>query len=47
VLDHIPPFALDRALVASRLTSLDGAGLVAEAIRRMHAGGSLVELLEA
>jgi ribose-phosphate pyrophosphokinase len=46
VLDHIPPFALDRELVAARLTVLDGAGLVAEAIRRMHQGGSLVELLE-
>lgn len=47
VLDHIPSFALDRQLVDARLTVLDGAGLVAEAIRRMHEGGSLVELLDA
>jgi len=47
VLDHIPPFALDRQLVDARLTVLDGAGLVAEVIRRMHDGGSLVELLDA
>lgn len=46
VLDHIPPFALDRSLVDAKLSLLDGAGLVAEAIRRMHSGGSLVELLE-
>jgi ribose-phosphate pyrophosphokinase len=47
VLDHIPPVALDPALAAARLTVLDGAALVAEAIRRMHDGGSLVELLDA
>jgi ribose-phosphate pyrophosphokinase len=47
VLDHIPPFALERALVEGKLCVLEAAGLVAEAIRRMHEGGSLVELLEA
>jgi ribose-phosphate pyrophosphokinase len=46
VLDHIPPFAVDAALVEAKLTFLDGAGLVAEAVRRMNTGGSLVELLE-
>jgi ribose-phosphate pyrophosphokinase len=46
VLDHIPPSALDPALVESKLVVLDASGLVAEAIRRLHAGGSLVELLE-
>jgi ribose-phosphate pyrophosphokinase len=46
VLDHIPPSVLDPALVAAKLSLLDGAGLVAEAIRRMHENGSLVELLE-
>jgi len=46
VLDHIPPFALERALVDAKLSLLDAAGLVAEAIRRLHAGGSLVELLK-
>src|SRR5688572_6288673 len=45
VLDHIPPLALERELVESKLVLLDAAGLVAEAIRRIHAGGSLVELL--
>jgi ribose-phosphate pyrophosphokinase len=47
VLDHVPPFALDRALVETKLTLLEASGLVAEAIRRLHEGGSLVELCEA
>jgi ribose-phosphate pyrophosphokinase len=46
VLDHIPPFALDQALVGEKVTLLAASGLVAEAIRRLHEGGSLVELLE-
>lgn len=46
VLDHIPPFAIDQALVDAKLTVLGGSGLVAEAIRCMHEGRSLVELLE-
>lgn len=46
VLDHIPPIPLERSLVEARLTLLDAASLVAESIRRMHGGGSLVELLE-
>jgi ribose-phosphate pyrophosphokinase len=46
VLDHIPPFALDQALAESKLTLLGASGLLAEAIRRMHEGRSLVELLE-
>ncbi|HBZ71817.1 MAG TPA: ribose-phosphate pyrophosphokinase [Deltaproteobacteria bacterium] len=46
VLDHIPPFALERSLLDSKLNVLDASGLVAEAIRRMHDGGSLVQLLE-
>jgi ribose-phosphate pyrophosphokinase len=46
VLDHIPPFALEPALIDSKLNLLDVSGLVAEAIRRMHEGGSLVQLLE-
>jgi len=45
VLDHIPPFALERSLVDAKLDVLDASGFVAEAIRRMHEGGSLVELL--
>lgn len=45
VTDSVPPFRLDDAARA-KLTVLDAAALFAEAIRRMHAGGSLVELLE-
>jgi ribose-phosphate pyrophosphokinase len=44
VLDHIPPSVLDPALVARKLVVLEGSALVAEAIRRMHEGGSLTEL---
>jgi ribose-phosphate pyrophosphokinase len=47
VLDHLPPFALDRALVEEKLTALEASAFVAEAIRRMHAGGSLTELCQA
>jgi ribose-phosphate pyrophosphokinase len=46
VLDHIPPVAIDRSLVEAKLEVLEASGLVAEAIRRMHTGGSLVDLLE-
>jgi ribose-phosphate pyrophosphokinase len=45
VTDSIPPFRLDPALVARKLVVLSVAGLFAEAIRRLHSGGSLVELL--
>lgn len=45
VTDSIPPFRLDTALVAQKLVVLSAAGLFAEAIRRLHSGGSLVELL--
>jgi len=45
VTDTIPPFRLDPALVARKLVVLSVAGLFAEAIRRLHSGGSLVELL--
>lgn len=45
VTDSIPPFRLDPQLVARKLTVVSTAGLFAEAIRRMHDGGSLVELL--
>jgi ribose-phosphate pyrophosphokinase len=36
VLDHIPPFALDPAIVESKLVVLDGAKLVAHSIRHQH-----------
>lgn len=46
ILDHISPDALDPRLVADKVWILDGSGLVADAIRRMHEGGSIVELLD-
>ena len=46
VTDSIPPFRLDQDLVRNNLTVLSAVPLFAEAIRRIHAGGSLVELLE-
>jgi ribose-phosphate pyrophosphokinase len=45
VTDTVPPFRLDAALRESRLEVLSSAGLFAQAIRRMHDGGSLVDLL--
>jgi len=45
VTDTVPPFRLPSELVEARLTVLDAAPLFAEAIRRIHAGGSLVELM--
>ena len=45
VTDTIPPSRLDPALVKQKLVVLSVAGLFAEAIRRIHEGGSLVELL--
>jgi len=46
ITDTVPPFRLDPDLVKRKVTVLDAAGLCAEAIRRLHEGGSLVELLE-
>jgi len=46
VLDHIPPVALEGTPAAEKLEVVDGAGLVGEAVRRLHEGGSLVELME-
>jgi ribose-phosphate pyrophosphokinase len=43
VTDTVPPFRLDAAARA-KLRIISVAPLFAEAIRRMHAGGSLVEL---
>lgn len=47
VLNHVPPFDLDRDVAAAKVTQLDVSPLVAEAIRRMHENDSLVDLLEA
>lgn len=46
IANTIPPFRLDPDLVAAKLVVLDAAPLFAEAIRCIHQGGSLVELLE-
>ncbi len=46
VTDTIPPFRLDTKIVHEQLVVLNAAILFAEAIKRIHAGGSLVELLE-
>lgn len=45
VVDTVPPFRITSAAVRQKLTVLDGAGLIAEAISRIHSGGSLVDLL--
>jgi len=45
VTDTVPPFRLEGTPAAANLTVLSVAGLFGEAIRRLHAGGSLVELL--
>lgn len=47
VTDTVPPFRLDAELVRKKVTVLETAPLFAEAIRRIHQGGSLVELLAA
>jgi len=46
VMNTIPPFRLDSNLIHRKLTILDASALFAEAIRRIHSGGSIVELLE-
>lgn len=46
VTNTMPPFRLDRALVASKVQVLDVAPLIADAVGRIHDGGSLVELVE-
>jgi ribose-phosphate pyrophosphokinase len=45
ITDTIPPFRLDPDLARTKLVVLDAAKLFAEAIRRIHSGGSIVELL--
>lgn len=45
VTDTITPFRLDPSLVKKKLVVLSAAQLFAEAIKRIHAGGSLVDLL--
>lgn len=44
--NSVPPFRLGRDRLPDQLVVLDVAPLFAEAIRRIHTGGSIVELLE-
>jgi ribose-phosphate pyrophosphokinase len=46
VTNTIPPFRLQSDLVRRKLTVLDASALFAEAIRRIHEGESIVELIE-
>lgn len=46
VTDTVPPFRLDAGVVGSKVLVLDSAPFLAEAIRRIHAGDSLVALTE-
>jgi ribose-phosphate pyrophosphokinase len=46
VIDTVPPFRLPDDAIDRRMTILPSAPLVAEAIRRIDEGGSLVELLQ-
>ena len=46
ITDTLPPFRLRADLVREKLVVLDGAALFATAIKRLHDGGSLVELLQ-
>ena len=45
VTDTIPPFRLEETPVHNKLEVLSTVGLFAEAIQRMHSGGSLVDLM--
>ena len=46
ITDTVPPFRLDPAVARDRLVVIEVAPLLAAAIKRLHAGGSLVELLK-
>lgn len=46
VTNSVPPFRVDPARVAEKVTVLDVAPLLASAIERLHDDGSLVELLD-
>ena len=46
VTNTIPPFRLNPDVVRNKIVVLDATPLIAEAIRRMHSDGSIVELLE-
>jgi ribose-phosphate pyrophosphokinase len=46
VTDTIPPFRLSETLLSTKVRLLDVAPLLAEAIRRLHEGGSIIDLVE-
>jgi ribose-phosphate pyrophosphokinase len=46
ITDTIPPFRLDPKVASEKIRVLDATALFAEAIERIHGGGSIVELLE-
>jgi ribose-phosphate pyrophosphokinase len=46
VTNTIPPFRLNPDVVRNKLVVLDTTPLIAEAIRRIHSDGSIVDLLE-
>lgn len=45
VADTVPPFRLDKELLTARVEVVSAAPLFAEVIRRLHHGGSIIELL--
>lgn len=45
VTDTVPPFRLDHTAAKAKVTLLSCAGMFAEAIRRLHSGGSITELI--
>ena len=46
VTDTVPPFRLEEGAVKQKVTVLNSTTLFAEAIRRLHTGGSITELME-
>ncbi len=46
VTDSVPPFRVTDAGLESKLVAVGTAGLFAEAIARIHSGGSITELLD-
>ena len=46
VTDCVPPFRLEPGVVRNKLIVLGAATLFAEAIERIHGGGSIVDLLD-
>ena len=46
VTDTVPPFRLGEGALKAKVAVLGSAGMFAEAIRRLHSGGSITDLLE-